>query len=154
MTLMNEQVTIRKATVSDLDNIVHLEQLCFREDRFSRRQFRYLIVKSRADFLVVGEAGRITAYLVLLKRRNWKGMRIYSIAVSPSHRGKGLARLLLDEAEERARRNGNLFLFLEVSGNNPEAIRLYGRHGFNVFGERPAYYQDGSSALKMRKPLR
>ncbi len=150
---MNENVMIRKATASDLDSLVEMEQLCFKEESFSRRQLRYLILKSKADFLVVGEGGLITAGVILLKRVTGKGMRIYSIAVSPSRRGEGLASLLLDEAERRARLNGNLFLFLEVSETNHEAIRLYLGKGFEVFGEKPAYYKNGSKALQMRKML-
>ncbi len=150
---MNENVMIRKATASDLGILVEMEQLCFKEESFSRRQLRYLILKSKADFLVVGEEGLVTAGIVLLKRITGKGMRIYSIAVTPSRRGKGLAGLLLDEAESRARLNGNQFLFLEVSETNHDAIRLYLRKGYQVYGEKPAYYKNGSTALQMRKML-
>jgi ribosomal-protein-alanine N-acetyltransferase len=150
---MNENVIIRTVTSADLSSITRLEQLCFKEESFSGRQLRYLATRAKADFLVAEEEGQVGAYLVLLKRTASKGLRIYSVAVSPDHRGQGLARSLLNEAEKRARLNGNQYLTLEVSEINHEALGLYLRSGFEVFGERPAYYKDGSKALLMRKYL-
>lgn len=150
---MNANVIIRTANTADLASITRMEQLCFNEESFSRRQLRYLITRAKADFLVTEDGGEISAFIVLLKRKTGTAMRIYSVAVSPTRRGKGLARLLLGEAEKRARLNGNQFLILEVSEINDEAIRLYLRSGFHIFGERPAYYKNGSKALLMRKKI-
>ncbi|MEL7586756.1 MAG: N-acetyltransferase [Prolixibacteraceae bacterium] len=150
---MNLQLTVRKADATDLAAITSMEQACFSEESFSRRQLKYLITQAKADFLVSQVSDEITAFIVLLKRKTSRSMRIYSVAVSPAHRGKGLARLLLTEAEKLARLNGNHYLTLEVSEVNHEAVRLYLRKGFEVFGERPAYYKNGSKALLMRKKL-
>ena len=150
---MNKNAIIRKATAADLQSINRLERLCFNEEGFSLNQLRYLITRAKADFLVVEESGAIGAFMVLLKRTTSTGLRIYSVAVSPDYRGKGLARLLLDEAEKRARLNQKQYLTLEVSEINHQAIGLYRHSGFEVLGERPAYYKDGSKALLMRKPV-
>jgi ribosomal protein S18 acetylase RimI-like enzyme len=150
---MNEKVIIRTADATDLQSINRLEQTCFHQESFSVRQLRYLVTRAKADFLVVEEEKQLTAFIVLLKRITSKGLRIYSIAVSPASRGKGLARLLIHDAEERARLNGKQYLSLEVSEFNSEAINLYLRSGFEVFGERSAYYKDGSKALLMRKKI-
>lgn len=150
---MTQVPIIRNADAADLSSITSLEQKCFNEESFSRRQLRYLITKAKADFLVSLEAGEITAYIVLLKRKTSRAMRIYSVAVSPVHRGKGLARLLIAEAEKLARLHGIHYLTLEVSEINHEAIGLYRSAGFEVCGERPAYYKNGSKALLMRKNL-
>ncbi|MGV8140049.1 MAG: GNAT family N-acetyltransferase [Mangrovibacterium sp.] len=150
---MIENVMIRKAVATDLESINRMEQLCFNEESFSRNQLRYLITRAKADFLVIEESGTIGGFIVLLKRTTSTGLRIYSVAVSPHHRGKGLARELLNEAEKRARLNGKHYLTLEVSEVNHPAIGLYRQSGFEVFGQRPAYYKDGSKALLMRKPV-
>lgn len=142
---------IRQAQSQDLEQLIRLEELCFNEESFSRQQIRYLATRAKADFLLTEEAGEITAFIVLLKRKNSSALRIYSLAVSPRHRGKGLARLLLAEAGKRARNNGFRYLTLEVSAFNEPAVCLYKQHGFEVFGERPAYYKNGSKALLMRK---
>jgi ribosomal-protein-alanine N-acetyltransferase len=81
---------------------------------------------------------------------------ILSIAVEPSHRGRGLSRnLLLTHLGHLAGR-GVRTVFLEVEENNQPACRLYNRAGFAVSGRRERYYrQDGEqlNALIMRRDL-
>lgn len=81
---------------------------------------------------------------------------ILSIAVEPSHRGRGLSRnLLLTHLGHLAGR-GVRAVFLEVEENNQPARRLYDRAGFAVTGRRERYYrQDGEqlNALIMRRDL-
>jgi ribosomal-protein-alanine N-acetyltransferase len=81
---------------------------------------------------------------------------ILSIAVDPSHRGRGLSRnLLLTHLGHLAGR-GVRTVFLEVEENNQPARRLYNRAGFAVSGRRERYYrQDGEqlNALIMRRDL-
>jgi ribosomal-protein-alanine N-acetyltransferase len=82
---------------------------------------------------------------------------ILSIAVAPSHRGRGLSRdLLLNHLGHLAGR-GVKTVFLEVEENNQPARRLYGRAGFTVVGRRERYYrQPGGEqldALMMRRDL-
>ena len=150
---MNHQTVIRPAGSSDLNALIKLEQICFNTESFSRSQLRYLISKARADFLLTEASGEISSFIILLKRRTSRGMRIYSVAVSPKFRGKGLARLLLHEAAQRARADGLRYLTLEVSEDNTAAISLYLNMGFEVFGERLSYYKNGSKAFLMRKEI-
>lgn len=144
---------MRKATIADLKELCRLEKESFDEESFSSRQMRYLLLQAKADFLLLEVSGAIGAYLILLRHRRRKALRIYSIAVSRQHQGKGLARQLLREAEKLARQGHFPYLSLEVSERNARAISLYLRNGFSVFGERPDYYKDGSKALLMRKVL-
>lgn len=144
---------IEKATRAHLTEICELEQLCFDAEAFSRRQLLYLMTKAKSEFLLTRNDGEISAYMILLKKKNSFGMRLYSIAVSPKFRGQGLGQLLLDEALRRAAATGFKYLTLEVSEQNKAAVGLYLRQGFEVFGERLAYYKDGSKALLMRKEV-
>ncbi|MGD9556950.1 MAG: GNAT family N-acetyltransferase [Mangrovibacterium sp.] len=150
---MDNPITFRTAKPSDLENILRLEEICFAGESFSRGQLRYLIGRAKADFIIAGSENTISAFIVLLRRRNTRNLRIYSIAVSPEERGKGLARALLAEAEKNARSTGKQYINLEVGETNQDAIRLYLRSGFEVFGERASYYRDGSKALLMRRPV-
>ena len=150
---MGKEHHIRKVRLSDLKQIYQLEQICFGEDSFSLRQFHYLATKAKADFLVIEDADEISALIIILYRKNSSGLRLYSLAVSPNHRGKGLAKLLLDEAGRRAVASGYKFMTLEVNENNQDAIKLYLKIGFEVFGERSSYYKNGSKALLMRKEV-
>ena len=146
-------VPVENAVRTDLKEIFRLEQLCFDAEAFSRRQLRYLMNEAQSDFLLTRENDEISAFMILLKRKNSFGMRLYSLAVSPKFRGQGLGQLLLDEALARASLAGFKYLTLEVSEVNEPAVKLYLRRGFEVFGERRAYYKDGSKALLMRKAV-
>jgi ribosomal protein S18 acetylase RimI-like enzyme len=57
-------------------------------------------------------------------------MNVHDLAVTPAHRGRGIARMLLERVEERARELGCCKLTLEVQENNVRAKRLYARLGF------------------------
>jgi [ribosomal protein S18]-alanine N-acetyltransferase len=82
---------------------------------------------------------------------------ILSIAVGPSHRGRGLSRnLLLTHLGHLAGR-GVRTVFLEVEENNQPARRLYERAGFAIAGRRERYYREVNgeqlNALLMRRDL-
>lgn len=82
---------------------------------------------------------------------------ILSVAVAAPHRGKGLARTLLDLHLRRLAGLGVRTVFLEVEENNTAARRLYRRAGFREAGRRPGYYPQGhdkaAAALVLRRDL-
>ena len=82
---------------------------------------------------------------------------ILSIGVAPEHRGKGLARRLMEEVMRRLHGERARSLFLEVDSSNEPAIKLYRRLRFQTVAERPAYYKNEagnkSAALVMRLDL-
>jgi ribosomal-protein-alanine N-acetyltransferase len=82
---------------------------------------------------------------------------ILSIAIAPSHRGRGLSRDLLLTHLGHLAGYGTKTVFLEVEENNQPARRLYDRAGFAIVGRRERYYQqpDGEqlNALLMRRDL-
>jgi ribosomal protein S18 acetylase RimI-like enzyme len=57
-------------------------------------------------------------------------LNIHDLAVLPEHRGRGVARALLGEAERAARRRGCVKLTLEVGETNGRARRVYEAAGF------------------------
>ncbi|PTN08355.1 GNAT family N-acetyltransferase [Mangrovibacterium marinum] len=148
-----EENQLVPAQKSDLKEIFELEQLCFDAEAFTRRQLRYLLSQAKGYFLLRRQESRISAFMILLKKKNSSGMRLYSIAVNPRFRGQGLGRIMLAEALKRAAADGFKYLTLEVSEENKPAVTLYLQQGFEVFGERRAYYKNGSTALLMRKAV-
>jgi len=59
--------------------------------------------------------------------------------VAPYARGHGLARLILQRAEERARQLGYMVLNLDVRETQQAASALYDQAGFRRGGTHPAY---------------
>ncbi len=61
---------------------------------------------------------------------------IYSVVVTRSWRGKGVADQLLDSLHRRAQNLGKSSALLEVVETNMSARRLYDRHGYRVLKRR------------------
>jgi [ribosomal protein S18]-alanine N-acetyltransferase len=78
---------------------------------------------------------------------------ILSLAIAPARRGHGFARPLLDHHLRSLAGLGVGTVFLEVDEHNAPAQRLYARAGFQEVGRRQGYYQDGVSALVLRRDL-
>lgn len=148
-----DNIKFEKAKPCDLNEILELEKHCFLSDAFSRRQFYYLINKSKSEFVVVRNNHKIIAYLIIQTRKNSLKYRIYSLAIAPEVRNLGVGKKLLDYAEQLARKNNMHKITLEVSEKNAPAINLYTKHGFRTEKTNSGYYADGSSALVMMKEL-
>ncbi len=141
----------RLAKLEDLNELVSLENQCFDSDRISSRSFRYFLKKGQAQIWVCGAP--INAYALLLFHRGTSLARIYSIAVSPEARGRGLAKALLEQLEGAAVEHGTLFIRLEVKANNYAAIKLYEQLGYKPIRHLAHYYEDGFDGIRMEKPL-
>ncbi len=76
-------------------------------------------------------------------------LNVHDLAVHTDFRGRGIARLLLDAAEQAARRRGCCKLTLEVLSNNQRAINVYELAGFQPYTLDP----DAGQALFMQKNL-
>lgn len=158
MSYSSSDACVREAVQSDLDTLVQIEQSCFASDRLSKRSFLRHIQSEHSDLVVVeqddpGKSGPC-AYGLSFRHRGTRLARLYSLAVKPDSRGKGVARQIINELETRAYGHGRLFMRLEVAKNNRSAIGLYEANGYRVFGEYDDYYQDHSDALRMQKTIR
>ena len=86
----------------------------------------------------------------VLVRMNFEQSEILTIAVAKAYRRKGIAAKLLAGAEMAAKRGGGSVVFLEVAEDNPAAIALYGKAGYEPFGRRPAYYKRAKGRVAAR----
>lgn len=146
-------ITVRSAGPEDLDSLLRIEEVCFSCDRISRRQFRYLLSRGNATVLIADQAGEPVAAAVVLMSRATSVARLYSLAVLPSARRRGIARHLLAQAEKLASDAHRLWLRLEVRHDNHAATGLFASAGFRRLTELLGYYEDQMSAWRMEKPL-
>ena len=65
---------------------------------------------------------------------------LHVLAVHPDHRGKGLARRLVENVIEQQRKAGKKALRLDVIENNITAERLYQKLGFRYIQTKTLYY--------------
>ncbi len=146
-------MSIRPATLEDLDAMVALENRCFDDDRISRRQFRHLLNKGHAALLVADQENAIVASLVVLFSRGTATARLYSIAVAPEARGKGIASKMVERAEAEAWREERAWMRLEIRKDNAASIALFESLGYRRFGSFADYYADHMDAWRYEKAL-
>lgn len=152
MTLAN--VSFRKPTSADLNDLVALEQACFSADRLSRRSFSYWLKNPNCVFLLAVSDKELLGYALTIIHRGTRLARLYSIAVKPSARGHRLAEQLLSRSEQSACDLGRIYMRLEVSTSNRAAIQIYEKLGYKTFGIYQNYYEDHADAMRMQKCIR
>jgi len=100
------------------------------------------------------EAGEIAGFI--LCRLIAGEAEVLTLAVRPAARRRGVASALLDAALALTRITA-ASMFLEVAEDNPGAIALYARAGFEPVGRRAGYYaRPGApavAAVVMRRTL-
>lgn len=146
-------VRVRAARASDAAGILQLEQ-SFPGDRMSARSVRHFLRAPGACVRVAVIGAGVAGAIILLLRRNSRWARIYSVAVDPQWRGRGIGRRLVLAAEADARRRGCAGVALEVREDNAGARALYDDLGYHPDAVLPGYYEDGAPGIRLRKPFK
>jgi ribosomal-protein-alanine N-acetyltransferase len=120
------------------DALARLHAAAFAEERpwersWSAAEFADLLEAPGALLLGDGRA-------VLLARVTLDEAEVLTLATSPAHRRRGLARDLLLRFHHEAARRGATRAVLEVAEGNEAARALYAGAGYEAVGRRPAYY--------------
>lgn len=145
-----------RASLADLNELLGLEQACFDPAvAISRRQWRYLLRCPRASTHVIRQDGHVAAAAMLVRRKTARGTlgRLYSLAVAPAFRGRGLGRMMLDGCIDQLRSEGATGITLEVAAENAPAIKLYQSAGLACTRRLIDYYGPGRDGLRMHLPL-
>ena len=138
--------------MSDLDDLVALEQCAFDGDRLSRAQYRRHLDSDSAQILLASAGHHsFLGSVVLFFRKRTTVARVYSLAARPEARGQGVGAALLEAAVGAARRHGCRALRLEVRTDNAAAISLYERLGYERIGSYRHYYEDGADAWRYER---
>jgi len=129
---------LKKASIEDLNKLLEIENACFaqKDSPLNKRTMGYHLRRKR----IIGAYDReeLLGYILIFPR---KIPRIYSIAIHPQARGKGIAKKLIKEAL-----HVNKNLRLEVRDDNQNAINLYKKLGFTCKGIKKSFYPDGCDA--------
>ena len=148
--LSRSDPTISEARQRDAAAIASLHAASFQRGWGEDELHRLLI-----DRAVVAHRAMIGRTMVgfILSRTAAGEAEILSVAIAPAWRGRGFARPLLDLHLRRLAGLGVRAVFLEVDEHNEPACRLYRNAGFSEVGVRKGYYQEGASALVLRRDL-
>lgn len=144
---------IRYAVKDDLDALLSLENICFKEETFHTRQIKYLLLKAKSIILVAEIEGNIIGSMIILLRKHILNARIYSLNVHPGYRRMGIASSLMDLASELIRKKGYDNITLETGITNTAAQSLYRSKGFQVDKKLSNYYSSGDDAFHLIRKL-
>jgi ribosomal-protein-alanine N-acetyltransferase len=144
------QVEIRSWKKEDVDSIAQMEERCF-SDAWSKQSLLSAFEDAFTHCFLIEEGGQVCAYACLFVI--FEQAEVQNIAVDIPFRRKGFGDKLLAFLHDFAKEKGAQTCFLEVRKSNFSAISLYEKHGYQAFGKREKYYQDGEDCILMQKQL-
>jgi ribosomal-protein-alanine N-acetyltransferase len=143
-------IIIRPMIEADLEAVLVIEDSSYPVP-WSREHFLHELDAPHSYPFVAITDGKIAGYVCLMSL--FEEAQILNIAVSPQMRGRGIARILMEQAFKVASEKGAEFVALEVRTSNVAAITLYERLGFVRTGTRRGYYEGKEDAVLMEKTL-
>lgn len=144
--------SITNAAERHLDDLEHLEHLCF-SIPWTREQLKSQLPDEQHCFLVAENTeGKLLGYVGMMHVLD-EGY-ISNVAVSPEFRRTGIGDALIRKLLACADAEKLSFITLEVRETNKAAIALYRKHGFRPVGRRKKYYEcPREDAILMTKYL-
>lgn len=155
---MEKQFEIRRyeGDIVDLYEFVMISAF-FKTPEAARRLLSFEVPKGTVYFVAYEEevqAGAIGIYVDEdLEVRSLEPAQVIDLAVKPEFRRRGLAKLLMDSAEEYARSKGCDRIWLFTGGENVPAMTSYEKMGFEVCGSIPEYWGKGTTKAFLSKNL-
>ncbi len=140
-------VALRPLREEDLRAVLEIEQGCF-PDPWSPGMFAAELSRSDRIWRVAETAGgTLVGYGGVMVVGD--EAHLMNLAVAPSERRRGIARMLYDDLVARAARAGARRITLEVREDNEVALAFYRAAGLAAEGVRIGYYPQGQDALIM-----
>lgn len=147
---------LRPVEAADLPALARLHALCFPEEHWDEKALGELLAMAGASGHLIEDPRDRRLQGFILDLILAADGEILTLAVAPERRRQGVARALLADLFQRARRSGARGIGLEVAADNPAARRLYESCGFAQSGQRRGYYRRGAQtidALLLRRTL-
>jgi len=148
-------ITIRRASLKDLDTLCEIEKECFTSEAFTREQIGYLLRTPTGVSLVAEIGQEIAGFIIGLIQEygNAKVGHICTLDVLTKNRRRGVASRLLDDLERIFRERGVQTSHLEARADNLAAQELYRKHGYTDVGVLKNYYGRGIHGIQLKKNL-
>ncbi|WP_237440412.1 ribosomal protein S18-alanine N-acetyltransferase [Alcanivorax sp. DP30] len=132
--------SIRAMELEDLDAVQAIENAA-QLTPWSTSHFRDCITNANYLCQVVTRDDDPVAFLIL--SRILDETHVLNVVVAPAWQRRGIARLMLEQAMDQARKDAMSVMYLEVRESNTGAQVLYRQLGFDVCGVRKNYYRKG-----------
>jgi ribosomal-protein-alanine N-acetyltransferase len=148
---LSARISVRPPQLGDARALAEAELECFSDPWPPQFFMSEILADGRFNRLLVDSAGRMVAYLFCAWQ--YLDLHVLKVATLPEFRRTGLARRLMALAEDHAVEMGGESLTLEVRESNGVAIAMYETLEYDRAGIGAGYYQNGESAVVMRKRM-
>jgi ribosomal protein S18 acetylase RimI-like enzyme len=144
---------IRDMEPGDVAALVAIEQACFAagyaDKMMTAEDFAEVPGDEHAALFCAIENDEVAGYAFLLLEDG--AANFDSLAVSPSHQGKGLGEKLFRHVERYCQDNAIPRLNLEIKETNYPLLKRYHGYGYKCFEVESGFYADGWGAIRMLK---
>lgn len=127
---------------SDLDEVVAVEQEVYPYP-WSRANFSDSLSQGYHAWILRAQDRQLMGYFLVMGIVD-EG-HLLNVAVSRNWQGRGVGRLLVNQAVALSRGLGMESILLEVRPSNVRALEIYQRYGFAEIGRRKGYYPAADS---------
>ncbi len=146
--------SIHPLTKKNLKEILLLNLRCFkRGENYNKATFNYLLTDPDVLGYQLNTASKKIVGFIFIVANNKKVGHITTIGIAPEHRKRGLARKLLNHAENVLLKKDFDSVVLEVRVGNFAAQNLYSKYGYVIIQKLDKYYSNGEDAYLMSKSL-
>jgi ribosomal-protein-alanine acetyltransferase len=136
------EIKIETASIKLLDKLNKIEEQCFDQEAFTKRQIAYLLTDYNTITLVAKAGSDIAGFIIaqIEIENNILFGHIITINVAPPYRRKKIASKMLKEIEDILKQKGMSECHLEVREDNTAALKLYLSNGYQKIGRLEKYY--------------
>jgi ribosomal-protein-alanine N-acetyltransferase len=147
-------MNLRPFRRSDLDTLYEIDQACFPPGvSYGKAELAGFIAGRGSRTWIAEEGSQIVGFLIA-DRAGPRAAHIVTIDVRAAYRRRGIGRILMDAAEEWARKQKLELIYLETAEDNLVAQRFYQARGYAKVERVEGYYANGQAAWVMAKSLR
>lgn len=145
---------IKPMQEENLKEVLLLNLRCFkRGENYTKYTFKYLLTSSSIlGYRIVTPEEKMVGF-IFVSANNGSVGHITTIGIAPEHRKRGLARELLNHAENALRKRDFEAMVLEVRVSNFAAQNLYSKYGYVIIQKLVSYYNNKEDAYLMSKTL-
>jgi [ribosomal protein S18]-alanine N-acetyltransferase len=148
------EIKLETASPKLLDKLFEIEQQCFDQEAFTKRQIAYLLTDYNTIGLIAKADIEIAGFVIaqVEMEEDVTFGHIITLNIAKEFRGKGIAQKLLREVETILKEKGICECRLEVREDNHAAIKLYQALGYQKISKLERYY-GRAHGLYLRKTL-
>jgi ribosomal-protein-alanine N-acetyltransferase len=148
-------ITIKRATIKDLETLYKIEKECFIKEAFTKKQIKNLLQNSNVISLSAQTNGETAGFIIGLTYPNNKARigHVITIDVAIKYRRKRIGMRLLNELERKFVRQSVETCYLEVRIDNVAARELYLKQGYKETNQLKHYYPKRTNGVRLKKKL-